>query len=131
MARTYLGEGYWLAKEFDKSRRMLEEVLNIAEPLKMRYYIGWAHRLLGEIALKTNSNQAISQFEKSIAIFHEIKAENELALTFVSYGRLHNEKGQIEKSREYLTKALEIFEQLGTLLEPDKVREILAELSKA
>jgi tetratricopeptide (TPR) repeat protein len=110
---------------------MLEEVLNIAEPLKMRYYIGWAHRLLGEIALKTNSNQAISQFEKSIAIFHEIKAENELALTFVSYGRLHNEKGQIEKSREYLTKALEIFEQLGTLLEPDKVREILAELSKA
>jgi class 3 adenylate cyclase/tetratricopeptide (TPR) repeat protein len=128
MARTYLGEGYWLAKEFEKSRRMLEEVLNIAEPLKMRYYIGWAHRLLGEIALKTNSDQAISQFEKSIAIFHEIKAENELALAFVSYGRLHKEKGQIAKSREYLSKALEIFERLGTSIEPENIRKILAEL---
>ena len=28
----------------------------------------------------------------------------------------------------YLTKALEIFERLGTLLEPDKVRKELAEL---
>jgi tetratricopeptide (TPR) repeat protein len=114
MVRTYLGEGYWLAKEFEKSRQMLEEVL-----------------ILGEIALKINSAQAISQFEKSIAIFQEIKAENELALAFASYGRLHKEKGQIAKSREYLRKALEIFERLGTLLEPDKVREILAELSKA
>jgi class 3 adenylate cyclase/tetratricopeptide (TPR) repeat protein len=131
MVRTYLGEGYWLAKEFEKSRQMLEELLNIAEPLKMRYYIGWAHRLLGEIALKTNSAQAISQFEKSIAIFHEIKAENELALAFIGYGRLHKEKGQIAKSREYLTKALDIFERLGTLLEPDKVRGILAELPAA
>ena len=31
-------------------------------------------------------------------------------------------------AREYLTKALEIFERLGTLIEPDKVREELAEL---
>jgi hypothetical protein len=33
-----------------------------------------------------------------------------------------------QKAREYLTKALEIFERLGTLIEPDKVRKELAEL---
>jgi len=34
----------------------------------------------------------------------------------------------VADAREYLTKALEIFERLGTLIEPDKVREELAEL---
>ena len=33
------------------------------------------------------------------------------------------------QAREYLTKALEIFERLGTLIEPDKVRKELDDLS--
>ena len=32
------------------------------------------------------------------------------------------------RAREYLTKALEIFARLGTLIEPDKVRKELADL---
>jgi hypothetical protein len=52
-----------------------------------------------------------------------------LALAYAGYdGRLHKQKGQIAKAREYLTKALEIFERLGTLIEPDKIREELTEL---
>jgi flagellin-specific chaperone FliS len=61
-------------------------------------------------------------------VFREIKAENELALAYKGYGRLLKQKHQITEARGYLTKALEIFERLGTLLEPEKVREILAEL---
>jgi tetratricopeptide (TPR) repeat protein len=83
---------------------------------------------LGEIALKTNPSQAASHFEKSIEVLRETKAENELALAYAGYGRLHKRQGQIGQAREYLTKALEIFERLGTLIEPDKVREELAEL---
>jgi class 3 adenylate cyclase/tetratricopeptide (TPR) repeat protein len=125
-----LGEGYWLAGEDDKARQTLEEGLEIAERCGARYYVGFAQRLLGEIALKTNPAQAASHFEKSITIFREIKAENELALTYGGYGRLHKQKGQIAKAREYLTKALEIFERLGTLIEPDKVRKELADLAE-
>ncbi len=123
-----LGEGYWLAGEVDKARQTLEEGLEIAERCGARYYIGFAQRLLGEIALKTNPAQAVPHFEKSIAIFREIKAENELALAYAGYGRYHKQKGQISQAREYLTKALEILERLGTLLEPDKVREELTGL---
>ena len=123
-----LGEGYWLAGEDDKAKETLEGFLEIAERCGATYYLGWAHRLLGEIALKTNPTQAAPHFEKSIAILREIKAENELALAYAGYGRLHRQKGQIAQAREYLTKALEIFERLGTLIEPDKVREALAEL---
>jgi hypothetical protein len=36
----------------------------------------------------------------------------------------------VAQAREYLTKAQEIFERLGTLIEPDKIRKELAELPK-
>jgi len=126
----YLGEGYWLAGEDDKARHTLEEGLEMAERYGVRYYLGFAHRLLGEIVLKTNPAQAVPHFEKSIAVLREIKAENELALAYADYGRLHKQQGEIAQAREYLTKALEIFERLGTLIEPDKVREELAELAE-
>jgi class 3 adenylate cyclase/tetratricopeptide (TPR) repeat protein len=125
-----LGEGYWLAGHDDKAKETLHGSLEIAERCGARYYLGWTHRLLGEIALKTNPDQAAFHFERSIAVLQEIKAENELALAYAGYGRLQKQKGHIAKAQEYLTKALEIFEHLGTLIEPDKVREALAKLPK-
>jgi tetratricopeptide (TPR) repeat protein len=125
-----LGEGYWLAGEDCKARQMLEEGLEMADRCGARYYVGFAQRLLGEDALKTNPAQAGPHFERSIAVLQKIKAENELALAYAGYGRLHKQQGQIAQAREYLTKALEIFEGLGTLSEPDKVREELAKLPK-
>ncbi|GAG55024.1 unnamed protein product, partial [marine sediment metagenome] len=126
----FLGEGYWLAGEDEKARQTLEEGLEMAERCGARYYIGFAQRLLGEIALKTNPTQAAPHFKKSISILREIKAENELAMAYAGYGRLHKKQGKIARAREYLTKALETFERLGTLIEPDKVKEELAELPK-
>jgi tetratricopeptide (TPR) repeat protein len=126
-----LGAGYWLAGENDKARQTLEEGLEIADRCGARYYVGWAHRFLGEIALKANPARAASHFEKSIAVLQEINAENALALAYAGYGRIQKQQGQIAQAREYLTKALQIFERLGTLIEPDKVREILAELPAA
>jgi tetratricopeptide (TPR) repeat protein len=126
-----LGEGYLLAGDDDKARQTLEEGLEMADRCGARYYIGFAQRLLGEIALKTNPAQATLHFEKSIAVLQEIKAENELALAYAGYGRLQKQQGQFAQAREYLTKALEIFERLGTLMEPDKIREVLAELPEA
>jgi class 3 adenylate cyclase/tetratricopeptide (TPR) repeat protein len=124
----FLGEGYWLAGEDDKASQTLEEGLQMAERYGVRYNAGFAHRLLGESVLKTNPTQAVPHFEKSIDIFREIKAENELAMAYAGYGRLQKQAGKIEQAREYLLKALEIFERLGTLIEPDKVREELAGL---
>jgi class 3 adenylate cyclase/tetratricopeptide (TPR) repeat protein len=126
-----LGAGYWLAGEEDKARQTLKKGLEIADDCGMRYYVGWSHRFLGEIALKIDPPLAVPHFEKSIAVLQEIKAENELALAYVGYGQLHKQQNQITQAQEYLMKALEIFERLGTLLEPGKVREILAELTEA
>jgi tetratricopeptide (TPR) repeat protein len=87
--------------------------------------------LLGEIALATNPAQreaplAAPHFERGIAILQQIGAENELALTYAGYGRLHQQQGDLAQTRTYLTRALAIFERLGTLHEPDWVRRLLA-----
>jgi len=84
--------------------------------------------LLGEIALKTNPDEAGQHFEKAVSLAGGIKAENELALAYSGMGRYHKQQGNTEEAREYLTKALVIFERLGTLIEPDKARSELAEL---
>jgi tetratricopeptide (TPR) repeat protein len=128
-AMCHLGEGHWLAGEDDKARETLEKGLEIADRCGAKYYAGFARRLLGELSLKTDQVQATTDFKKSIDILQEIKAENELALAYAGYGRLHKKQGEIAQAREYLIKALEIFERLGTLIEPDKVREELATLN--
>jgi tetratricopeptide (TPR) repeat protein len=132
----FLGECYWLVGESDKARQTLEELLALANRCGAQFYLGSAHRLLGEIALTTDPIQiaaplAMLHFEHSIAILRQIHAENELALAYAGYGRLYQQQGNMAQAWEYLTHALEIFERLGTLGEPDKVRQALAELPKA
>ncbi len=80
---------------------------------------------MGEIASEDDPNQAETHFEKSINVLQDIKAENELALAYAGYGRLKKRQGKITQAREYLIKALDIFERLGTLIEPDRVRKEL------
>jgi tetratricopeptide (TPR) repeat protein len=111
-----------------QARLTAQDLLGVAQRCGARYHLGFAHRFLGEIALKTSPDEATPHFEKAISIFLEIKAENELALAYSGMGRFHKQQGNSEQARECLTKALQIFERLGTLIEPEKVREELAEL---
>ena len=128
-----VAEGLLLAGEYEKATETIKKALELARRCEMKFFIGWACRLQGEIALKTNPAQtgeplAAPHFEQSIAMFREIKAENELALAYADYGRLYKQQGEIMQARKYLKQALEIFERLGTQIEPDKVRAKLAEL---
>jgi tetratricopeptide (TPR) repeat protein len=124
-----LGEGYYLAGEYGKASQTVRELLELSQRCGTKHWCCIAHRLLGEVALKTKPDEASPHFEQAISISQEIKAENELALAYSGMGRYHKYKGNAEQAREYLTKALEIFERLGTLIEPDKVREELGELT--
>jgi predicted ATPase len=124
-----LSEGYLLAGEYEKASHTAEDVMQTAEQCGARLYQGMAHRILGEVALAINADEASPHLEEAIAVFQETRAENDLALAYSVMGRFHKQRGSTEQAREYLTKALEIFERLGTPIEPDRVRNELAELT--
>jgi class 3 adenylate cyclase/tetratricopeptide (TPR) repeat protein len=123
-----LGEAQYLSKAYDEATQIVENVLVTAENCEMKFFMGWGYRLLGEIALKTDSDQAEPQFKKSIEVFRKITSENELALAYTGSGHFFKQQGNTDMAKEYLTKALEIFERLGTLREPDAVRKELNEI---
>jgi len=66
--------------------------------------------------------------KKSIDIFQAVKAEDFLARAYAGYGRFYKQQGDMAQAREYLKKALEIFERLEILNWPDKVKKELADL---
>ncbi len=120
-----LVEAYCLGAQYEAAQRASEEMLEIATRSGMRFHVALAHRIMGEIALSTGSSkmdEAASRFETSIGILRKIEAQNELALTYAGYGRLLRRLGRVDDARHYLTRALEIFERLGTLTEPERVQ---------
>ena len=123
-----LSEGYLLAEEYDKAIQAVKNLLEIAERHKMPHYLGFAHYISGEITLKTDLSKAIRDFKKSIQILEAIKSEYYLARAYAGCGRYYKQTGDKTLAREYLAKALEIFERLDILNEPDKVKKELADL---
>jgi len=132
-ARTYRGEAYLRLGELDDAEQTVQKGLDLAIRCGMKYYVGYLQRILGEVALKRNPEQlaeplAVPHFQASISVLRDIKSENELALAYTGYGRVHKHQGRTAEARDYFARALEIFERLGTLVEPDKVRAELAAL---
>ena len=127
-ATPSLVEAYLQSALYDEATRTAEELIGLAERCGAGYYLGRGRRLLGEISLRTRPDEAGPFFKEAIQLLCEIDAENDLALAYSGMGRFHKQQGNTEQAREYLTKALEIFERLGTLLEPDKVKQALAAL---
>jgi tetratricopeptide (TPR) repeat protein len=119
---TFLGGGVLASR----TARALQVGLELAtRGGDQKFYVGWMRRLIGEIAIEKNPKQAAEPFaapyfEECISIFRGIKAENELAVAYAGYGRLHKQQGRTAEAREYFTRALELFERLGT---PDRARQ--------
>src|SRR5262249_45652862 len=118
MAMPYLGEAYWRSGQLDLAEWTLQNSLELANRIGAKFYTGCMRRLLGEVALERNPRQvaepfAAPQFEASISILRDIKAEIELAFAYSGYGRLHEQQGRVAEARDYFARALEIFERLG------------------
>jgi class 3 adenylate cyclase/tetratricopeptide (TPR) repeat protein len=131
MTIAYLGEAQWRAGQHDAAQRTLQKGLELAGANGMKFYVGCMRRLLGEVTLALNAEQvteplAAPHFEAGISILRDIKAENELACVCVGYARLHRQRGRVVEARDYFTRALEIFDRLGILIEP-AVRSELTE----
>jgi predicted ATPase/class 3 adenylate cyclase len=125
-----IGLGHWRTGSYDQAKLALDEGLALAKQYNMRFLIGYAHYLLGEVEFLSNKAEAAVHFEKSINVLEGIKAESILPLSYAGYGRCHQKQGNMIEAHKYLAKALEMLDRLGTLIEPERIRNELVELPK-
>jgi tetratricopeptide (TPR) repeat protein len=133
---TILAEAYLRSGELKTAEKTLQKCLALATSSGMKLYVGWPRRLLGEVAFESNPHQATEplaapHFEAAVSILRDIDVEPELALAYAAYGRLLKSQGRTCEARDNFTRALEIFDRLGILAEPDKMRAELAALPES
>jgi tetratricopeptide (TPR) repeat protein len=124
----YLAETYLSTDNKNKALEIVNNILGIIRDSGYRYWEGVHHRIVGELCDKTEFREAKKHIEESIKILKKIGAKNELAKSYLSLGHLYKEKGKKDKAKKYASQALNIFEKLGTLHEPEKARELLRDL---
>ena len=124
-----LAEGYLAQRDVNRARDNADKALQIA--LKQGYPIheANAHRILGEILASTDFPSAEDHFSRSLKIMQRIKARNEEGKTELSWGRACQQYGDMDQARMHLTRAAEIFQELGTTRYLEWTREAIESLS--
>jgi tetratricopeptide (TPR) repeat protein len=108
-----LGEGYFLAGEYEKASQTLKEVLELGERSDIKWFIGLAHLLLGQVALKTDPTQAAHHFEQSFASFQKTKADP----SFIEFirGILMLTKGNLRQGIKIAEGLSDVFLENGSI----------------
>src|SRR2546422_332058 len=138
LERSHLGHfrwlyGYWLVEghlrrgERSRARALVEEILAAGRE-ESRRAEGVGERLLGELLTLEDAAAAAIHLETASRVLEEIGARNELAKALAARGEVLQATGDVAGARRMWERALAIFEELGTLDEPPRVRAALAAL---
>jgi tetratricopeptide (TPR) repeat protein len=130
MAALRLAEGYLRQGELASARELSEDVLIRSRATGYRYLEGLANRLLAECLAADSPALAMQHATDAQRILKAIDAQNDLAKTLVTRGKLHQLDGNFVEARALLEEAGAIFETLGTLDEPARVKLALAALQR-
>jgi tetratricopeptide (TPR) repeat protein len=128
-AALRLAEGYLRQDDRSRARALLDDVLAVSRELGYRYFEGRAELLLAECLLIDDPDGAAARLTSATGIFTAVGARSDLGKALVVQAELRRRAGDSEGARKLLGRALEIFEDLGTLDEPSRVRAALERLA--
>jgi class 3 adenylate cyclase/tetratricopeptide (TPR) repeat protein len=122
-----LADAYVVAGDLAKAKELLDEIHESATKSKVSFFIGGSERCLADIALaEGDASTALRLLEPAIETLRSSGSENEFALALAAYGRAQTLNGDDEEAHTSLEEARSIFERLGTLEEPERLRQELA-----
>jgi hypothetical protein len=124
-----LGEAYWRAGRRQDARRTLDGAAAYSHRSGMKYWEGYAYRLLGELGIEQEDADALASaeghFAPALVLFEICGAEPDLARTYAGLGQLRLRQGKVPEAHSALNKALEFSERLGMSGEPERVRQLI------
>jgi tetratricopeptide (TPR) repeat protein len=126
-----LAEGYLLSGENATARALVDDVLSSSRENGYRYLAGLAHRLKAECLANESPEIATQHVAEAEQIFKTTDARNDLARSLVTHAKLCQSRGSFVEARGLLEEAAAIFDALGTIDEPGRVRAALAAVPRA
>ena len=123
-----LAEGYLLAGEMMAAGPLIEEVLSKSRQTGYLYLEGLANRFMGEYLCHQSPVVAMQHVDEAQRIFKAIDAQNDLAKTLMTRAKLDRHRGNFSGARGLLEEAGALFERLGTLDEPARVKSAMVAL---
>ena len=123
-----LAEGYLRQEDRSRAQTLLDDVLAVSRELGYRYFEGRAELLLAECLLSDDPDGAAAHLRSATSILTAVGARNDLGKALLVQAELRRRAGDPQDARKLLERALQIFEGLGTLDEPSRVRAALERL---
>jgi hypothetical protein len=124
----WLADAHLLVGEPSRAQALAENVLPTVRDAGYRYFEGMAERLLGASLVPTDPEAAARHLDVGRRILEEVGSRNEVAKALVAEATLRRAARDATGARERLTRALTIFEALGTLDELPRVQAALGAL---
>jgi tetratricopeptide (TPR) repeat protein len=127
----WLAEGHLRRSDHAAARSLIEDVLETSRTMGYLHYEGLACWLTGECLAPEAPAVAEPYVETAIDILERIGARNDLARAMVTRAALRQAAGDVATAKGLLDQAFAIFQTLGTLDEPARVKAALVTLDLA
>ncbi len=109
----FYAEAYYGKKDFKNALKYCNRTLDISEKVFARRYYSKSRKTLGKIYREQERwNDSIENFSESIMNLKKIGMMNELAESHFEFGLMWKAKGNPDKAKEELNKALDIFNNI-------------------
>jgi tetratricopeptide (TPR) repeat protein len=113
---AYLGEAYGLAGRTEEGRAALQRALDIARERGMRGHEAWALYFAGDSYTLCDPADAFSAhqyYSDAVALAHELEMRPLEAICYLASGQQAQKSGRRAEAREQLTRANEMFREMG------------------
>jgi class 3 adenylate cyclase/tetratricopeptide (TPR) repeat protein len=122
-----LADAYLVVEDTARAKEVLLEIHESATRSKVPFFVGGSERRLAELAVaEGDAEGALRMLQPALETLRSSGSENELALALAAYGKALALNGGNAEGQTYLENALAIFERLGTLEEPERLKHELA-----
>jgi class 3 adenylate cyclase/tetratricopeptide (TPR) repeat protein len=127
---AWLAEGYLQEGNPAAARPLIENVLKTSRQTGYLHYEGRACWMMAECVAIEAPGAAEDSAETATRIFERVGARNDLAKAMVTRSALRQRAGDVPTARRLLEQACAIFQALGTLDEPARVKAALSALDR-